>query len=280
MRYKKITVRIIPNDETASALIQDAMGERGFESFVDTDEGFEGYIQETLWDTARTMEGVEPCVGGVEMEWEAEDAPDEDWNATWEAEGFTPIEIDGRVRIRSTNHASDAGMEMEIVISPKMAFGTGHHETTRMITRWLMENEMAGKRVMDMGCGTGILGIVAWKRGAERVDAVDIDEWSVRNTLENAALNGAEINAWQGDARAVEEKRGEYDVFIANINRNILMAGMGLYAGSMRQGGVMVLSGFLEEDVEPLRKCCEAEGMEMVGSDGEGEWRMVVMRRL
>lgn len=278
MKYKKVTVRLTPMDETASALTQAEMGERGFECFVDTEEGFEGYIQETDWSES-TMAGIDTGVEDVGMEWEATDAPDEDWNATWEQEGFTPIEIDGRMRIRSTEHESDPKMEMEIVISPKLAFGTGHHETTRMIARWIMNNEMKGKRVMDMGCGTGILGIAAKKRGAESVDAVDIDEWSVRNTEENAALNGVGITAWEGGAETIEGKSEEYDIFIANINRNILMEGMSQYAKSLKRGGRMVLSGFLKDDIAPLEKRCSAEGLKKTGGDGEGEWRMMELTK-
>lgn len=265
-------------DETASALTQAEMGERGFECFVDTEDGFEGYIQETEWSES-TMAGIDTGVEDVGMEWEATDAPDEDWNARWEQEGFTPIEIDGRMRIRSTEHESDPKMETEIVISPKLAFGTGHHETTRMIARWIMNNEMKGKRVMDMGCGTGILGIAAKKRGAESVDAVDIDEWSVRNTEENAVLNGVEITAREGGAETIEGKSEEYDIFIANINRNTLMEGMSQYAKSLKRGGRMVLSGFLEDDMAPLEKRCSAEGLTKTGGDVDGEWRMMELTK-
>ncbi len=274
MRYKKVTVRLTPYDETASELAQAEMGERGFESFVDTEDGFEGYIQETFWND-RTMEGVEPGIEDVGMTWEAEDAPDEDWNATWEQESFTPIDVDGRLTIRGPEHPSNADAEMEVVINPELAFGSGHHQTTRMIARWLMDNEMEGRTVMDMGCGTGILGIVAKKRGAKRVDAVDIDEWSVKNTKTNAELNSVTINAWEGDASAVESKRDEYDVFIANINRNILMDGMGRYAKSIKTGGRLVISGFLEEDMETLRECCKENRLEYKGMDKDDVWRMM-----
>ncbi len=274
MRYKKITVRLTPYDETASELAQAEMGERGFESFVDTEDGFEGYVQETFWNDG-TMEGVEPGIEGVEMAWEAEDAPDEDWNATWEQESFTPIDVDGRLTIRGPEHPSNADAEMEVVIDPELAFGSGHHQTTRMIARWLMDNEMEGRTVMDMGCGTGILGIVAKKRGAERVDAVDIDEWSVKNTKANAELNGVTINAWEGDASAVENKKEEYDIFIANINRNILMDGMGRYAKSIKRGGKLVISGFLEEDMETLKESCKGNGLEYKGMDKDDVWRMM-----
>lgn len=274
MRYKKITVTLRPNDETASALAQAEMGERGFESFVDTPTGFEGYILAEAYD-ATTMAGVEPEVDGVTMEWMAEDAPDEDWNAEWEKTSFTPIDIDGRMTIRGTEHTPNPAAEVEVVIDPRLAFGTGHHETTRMMARWLLDHPLGGQTVMDMGCGTGVLAITAWKRGAAHVDAVDIDEWSVRNTETNAALNGAEISAKQGDARTLEGTSERYDLFIANINRNILLDGMALYAQSMRRGGRLIISGFMAEDMAPLTAECARRGLTRTGEAADGDWRMM-----
>ncbi len=274
MRYKKITVTLRPNDETASALAQAEMGERGFECFVDTPTGFEGYIQEEAYDET-TMEGVEPQVEGVTMEWEEEDAPDEDWNAEWEKTSFTPIDIDGRMTIRGTEHTPNPAAELEVVIDPRLAFGTGHHETTRMMARWLLNHPLDGLTVMDMGCGTGVLAITAWKRGAKHVDAVDIDEWSVRNTETNAGLNGAQIMATQGDAKTLEGTREKYDLFIANINRNILMDGMPLYAQSIKHGGRLIISGFLAEDMAPLTAECARHGLTRTGEAADGDWRMM-----
>lgn len=278
MRYKKVTVRLTPADETASALVQMELGERGFEAFVDNETGFEGYIQTSLYD-AETMTGVETGVAGVTMEWEAEDAPDADWNEEWERESFTPIDIDGRMTIRAPGHAQGPRDAVEILIDPRMAFGSGHHETTRMIARWLLGNDLRGKSVMDMGCGTGVLAIAAKKLGAARVTAVDIDEWSVCNAESNARLNGVEIEVRQGDASTPTEEEGGNDIFLANINRNILCAGMPHFAKSIRRGGTLVMSGFLADDVEPLRHCCAANSLTMEGTAEDGEWRMAWCRK-
>lgn len=278
MRYKKVTVRLTPVDETASALVQMELGERGFEAFVDNETGFEGYIQTSQYD-AETMTGVETGVAGVTMEWEAEDAPDADWNEEWERESFTPIDIDGRMTIRAPEHPQGPRDAVEILIDPRMAFGSGHHETTRMIARWLLRNDLRGKSVIDMGCGTGVLAIAAKKLGAARVTAVDIDEWSVRNAESNARLNGVEIEVRQGDASTPTEEEGGNDIFLANINRNILCAGMPHFAKSIRSGGTLVMSGFLADDVEPLRHCCAANSLTMEGTAEDGEWRIAWCRK-
>lgn len=278
MRYTKVTVRLTPMDETASALTQMELGERGFEAFVDNSTGFEGYIQTSQFG-AETMAGVETGVEGVTMAWEAEDAPDADWNEEWERESFTPIDIDGRMTIRAPGHPRGPRGAVEVLIDPQMAFGSGHHETTRMIARWLLDNDQRGKSVVDMGCGTGVLGIAAKKLGAARVTAVDIDEWSVRNAESNARLNGVEIEVRQGDAATPAEEEGSDDTLLANINRNVLLAGMPHFAKSIKRGGTLVMSGFLADDVEPLRHCCAANGLTMEGTAEDGEWRMAWCRK-
>lgn len=278
MRYTKVTVRLTPMDETASALTQMELGERGFEAFVDNSTGFEGYIQTSQFG-AETMAGVETGVEGVTMAWEAEDAPDADWNEEWERESFTPIDIDGRMTIRAPGHPRGPRGAVEILIDPQMAFGSGHHETTRMIARWLLDNDQRGKSVVDMGCGTGVLGIAAKKLGAARVTAVDIDEWSVRNAESNARLNGVEIEVRQGDAATPAEEEEPDDTLLANINRNVLLAGMPHFAKSIKRGGTLVMSGFLADDVEPLRHCCAANGLTMEGTAEDGEWRMAWCRK-
>lgn len=277
MRYKKVTVRLMPADEAASALVQMELGTRGFEAFVDNEMGFEGYIQTSQFDD-KTMEGVEPGVEGVAMEWEAEDAPDADWNEEWERESFTPIDIDGRMTIRAPGHPQTSTGAVEVLIDPRMAFGSGHHETTRMMARWLMDNDPRGASVMDMGCGTGVLGIAAKKLGAAHVSAVDIDEWSVRNAENNARLNGVEMDVRQGDATTLTEE-GRHDIFLANINRNILTEGMPHFAKSIKRGGTLAVSGFLADDVEALRNSGATNGLTMEGTAAEGEWRMAWFRK-
>ncbi len=285
MKYKKVTVRLMPNNEIAAALLMDEMGEAGFESFVETEVGFEGYIQEELWrdgEQENTMAAVSSEVIGSKVVWTVEDAPDEDWNAEWEKTGFTPIYVcDGRCVIHGPEETGKLGTEMDVIIDPKNAFGSGHHETTRMIVTWLMNTNMDGMRVMDMGCGTGVLGIVAALRGAAKVDASDIDEWSVDNTRENAQLNGMEekVTARKGGAETVADKEETYDLFIANIFREILTRDMHLYAAAIKRGGRLVVSGFLKEDVDAIKLAGEKNGLKSEHVESDGDWRMVVMRK-
>lgn len=282
MKYKKVTVRLRPNNEAASQLLMDAMGERGFESFLETDDGFEGYIQEKDWTEGDggTMDGLRPEIRGVRMEWEAEDAPDEDWNAEWEKTGYTPISIDGGRCVIHGPATERAASETDVVIDPRNAFGSGHHETTRMVVSRLMRMSVSGKRVMDMGCGTGVLGIVAAMRGAASVDAVDMDEWSVENTRYNATLNGMgdKVAARQGTSDGLDAE-AEYDIFIANIFREVILSGMRSYARATKRGGTVLLSGFLAADKEAIEAAARQQGLEPEGCEGDGEWRMCAFRK-
>ncbi len=279
MKYKKVTVTLRPNDEVARVLMQDAMGERGFESFLDTEIGFEGYIQEGFY-SEDCMVGLRPEIEGVEMTYEVEDVRDEDWNEAWEKTNFTPIEIDGRCVIRSTEHEERRDVEYEILINPEMAFGTGHHETTRMITHWLLTHNMTGERVLDMGCGTGVLGILAAKRGAERVLGVDIDEWSVRNTEKNIGLNGIEgMCVKEGGAEVLSDYRNEFSIVIANINRNILTRDMAQYVASLRRGGRMVLSGFYTADAKIIEAAAQEYGLRLTETAEDDDWQMMCFEK-
>lgn len=284
MKYKKVTVILRPNNEIASQLLMDAMGERGFESFMETDDGFEGYIQEDLWKEGgdgSTMENIKPEIKGVKMSWHAEDAPDEDWNAEWEKSGYTPIYISGGACVIHGPLTEGLGRELDIIIDPRNAFGSGHHETTRMMVEGIMETDMRGKNVMDMGCGTGVLGIASALRGASHVDALDIDEWSVKNTEDNATLNGVgdKVTAAKGSTEALDEVVEKYDVFIANIFREVIISGMASYASATKPGGIMMLSGFLTDDLKEIEAAGSRQGMEVIGHKNDGEWQMCVMRK-
>lgn len=279
MRYKKVTVRLRPRNDAAAQLLIDAMGERGFESFVETSDGFEGYIREEDW-TDGTMDGLRPEVRGVRMEWTADDVPDEDWNQEWEKTGYTPISIDGgRCVIHGPGHEK-AGTEIDVIIDPRNAFGSGHHETTRMIVGTLMKVDVEGKSVMDMGCGTGVLGIVAALRGAASVTSVDIDEWSVKNTRYNATLNGVgdKVTAVKGTSDSLADE-SRYDILIANIFREIILSGMGSYARATKAGGTILLSGFLATDREAIEEEARRHGLEPSSCAADGEWRMCVLRK-
>lgn len=287
MHYKKLTVSLSPNDHTASDLLQAELGDFGFEAFVDTPDGFEGYVQDTLFDP-ESLNHLNPMVDCVTIKWELADVPDQNWNQEWERTGFTPIEVDGgRCVVRSTEHQAYPQAILEIIICPEMAFGSGHHQTTQMILKWIMDTQLNDAVVLDMGCGTGVLAIGMLKLGARGAVAIDIDEWSVRNTIKNAALNGVHLNAMQGDAQLLETDTmvGRFDVVVANINRNILLADMARYVAAMKPKAQskLTLSGFYEADAEDIIKCANALGLSLCTkqtlSDGQNDWCMLSFKR-
>lgn len=278
MKYKRLVVRLEPNDEAASAILQAQLGAMGFESFVETDAGFEGYVQCDLFDEAG-LQGLDPMVEGVAMECEIADADDRNWNEEWEKSGFTPIDIDGRLVIRSTEHEPRPDVETEVLIDPEMAFGTGHHETTRMLLRWILDTDFSGRDVLDMGCGTAVLAILMLKRGAKSAVGIDIDDWSVRNSEKNAALNGVRVDVRHGDAALLDSLAGRFDAMIANINRNILVRDMPAYAQSLRPGALMAVSGFYLSDADAVQDAAVACGLTPEGRAEENGWQMMTFRK-
>lgn len=202
----------------------------------------------------------------------------QNWNALWE-QNFTPVDVDGRILIRAPFHASQPGYELEVVVMPRMAFGSGHHATTCLVASALCDLSLTGKRGLDMGCGTGVLAIVAAKRGAATVDAVDIDEWAEANCRENAAANGLaeRIVPMLGDAGRIAGRK--YDFIAANINRNILTMDMPAYAEALDTGGDLLMSGFLEEDVPVIEARARACGLDPVEVRMRDGWAMVHVKK-
>ena len=199
---------------------------------------------------------------------------EQNWNAVWERD-FEPVEVDGRLRIRAPFHAPVAAGGREVVVTPRNAFGTGHHATTWLMARELLDLPVAGRRGLDLGSGTGVLAIVAAQCGAARVDAVDIDDWAEASCRENAAANGVaeRIEPLLGDVRCVAGRR--YDFIVANINRNILLEALPACATMLQPGGVLLLSGFLEADVPVLTAAAAAGGLRHTATRARDEWRLL-----
>ena len=244
-----------------------------FESFKQEGPTLKAYIpQEKLGDCKEEVDRLlaSYAVEGVRYI----SIESQNWNALWES-NFTPVDVDGKLYIRAPFHAPAPEGVMEVVIMPKMSFGTGHHATTCLVSGYLMELALAGKRGLDMGSGTGVLAIVAVKCGAEAVDAVDIDTWADENCRENIASNGVadRITPILGAARAIAGR--SYDFIAANINRNILVGDMAAYVGAMNAGADLVMSGFLEADIPIIRSAAEAEGLLFVSSRLRDGWAAV-----
>ena len=244
-KYVGYTFKVAPKELGTEILIAQ-LGLANFESFVETEDGVQAYIQEGDW-TEDILADIQILSSSeFEISYELELIEQVNWNSEWE-KNFEQIEVDGKVSIRAPFH-ENPNLEFDIVIEPKMSFGTGHHETTHMMIQQLLDMDLSEKKTLDMGCGTGILAIFAEMRGAKPIDAIDIDSWCYENTLENVERNGCEfISSYEGDATLLKGKH--YDVIIANINRNILLNDMQAYMDSLNEGGTILFSGFYKEDI-------------------------------
>ena len=245
------------------------LGSLGFESFTETDEGISGYIQKQDWKK-ELLESVQILQSDeVNFEFVIEEIEQVNWNEEWE-KNFEPIQVEEKVSIRAPFH-DNPGLDYDIVIEPKMSFGTGHHETTHLMIEHLLELDLTEKTVLDMGCGTGILAIFAEMRGARSVDAIDIDPWCYENSVENVVRNNcARIRVFEGDVRLLNEQ--EYDLIIANINRNILLSDMSGYVNCLNEGGVLLLSGFYSEDIDKIDSCALNLGLKLVNKKERNNW--------
>ena len=273
MKYFEVTFTTEPCNEIVTDVISAMAGEIGFESFVEWEKGVQAYIQQSLFDEEALKGMVSDFpLPDTYITYTIQEAEDKDWNEEWEKNFFQPIVIGDRCCIHSTFHKDTPKTEYEILINPQMAFGTGHHETTSSIICELLDADLQGKSVLDMGCGTSILAILASMRGANPVTAIDIDDWCVNNSRDNIALNGiTNITVELGDANLLEG-RAPFDVIIANINRNILLADMPQYAACMHSGSELYMSGFYLEDIPAIREKAESLGMTFVHHREKNNW--------
>lgn len=276
MKYFEFTFHTTPCTETVNDVLAAILGDAGFESFVEREGGLTAYIQQSLCEEAAIQAALEEFpLPDTAITYAFVEAEDKDWNEEWEKNFFQPIVIGNRCVIHSTFHQDVPQAEYDIVINPQMAFGTGHHETTSLIIGELLESELDGKSLLDMGCGTSILAILARMRGATPCLAIDIDEWCVRNSLENIELNGVtDITVEEGDASALKGK-GPFDVVIANINRNILLADMQQYVACMHAGSELYMSGFYVDDIPVIREEAERNGLTLVHQQEKNRWAAV-----
>lgn len=250
--YIEYHFKITPMQPGADILIAE-LGEVGFESFVEEDKGVLAYIQKEDWSVDIINDAQIIGNSRFEIQYDYKEIEQENWNATWE-ENFQPILVDGVCVVRAPFHKRQ-NSTYDIVIEPKMSFGTGHHETTHMMLQHILELNFEGKSVLDMGCGTGVLAILSAMRGAKPVDAIDIDNWCYLNAKENVARNGMDfIDVYEGDANLLGGR--SYDVIIANINRNILLKDIPMYVKCLSPHGVLLLSGFYVQDLNLITEAC------------------------
>ena len=307
MKYFEVSCEIRPFSEDAADVLSAQLAEIGFESFSQTESGLLAYIQQSAWNEDEMRQVVRNfCLPEVEIRYTKAEAPDEDWNQVWEEEGFQPIIIpseegqeEALIVVHDVKHTNVPPAQYDIVITPRLAFGTGSHSTTRLILRTLARLDLKGKDVIDAGTGTGILAIMAMKRGASYVFAYDIDEWSVENAKDNLLLNHIQTlsnSPLKGEKQKVSPLRGglegsvavvcgdssvlerqaKADLLIANINRNILFEDLPRFAASVKKGGRMILSGFYRQDIQPLAEAASQLGFSLLKTENEGDWAMLL----
>ena len=276
MKYIEVTFTM---DDTGlfRDLLVDTLGNEGpYESFVETGDGLKAYVPLSAYDPRWLAEAVKAFP--VALRYEVCEMEDKDWNEEWER-GHQAVLVQserGSVWVRAPFHPRRDDVDYELVIEPKMSFGTAHHPTTYMMLCYVAELEMAGRRVLDMGCGTAVLAILAKKRGAAYVEGIDVDEWAWRNAQENMEANGVEVTLRLGDASSLQ---GSFDIIIANINRNILLADMPRYVEHLAAGGTLLLSGFYQADIEALRDKAASPGMTLASSKERDGWAAIELRK-
>lgn len=262
--------------QTAKDLLADALGEVGFESFEETQQGLKAYIPAENFDEQHLKEVLKNIpIQEINLTYQLEDMEDKNWNETWENAGFPPIDIDEQLIIYDAKSAFVPATDHKIYIGieARQAFGTGNHQTTRMMISMLLQLRLSEKRVLDCGCGTGILSIAASKLGASKVIGYDIDEWSVNNTLHNATMNNVtNLEVFHGNAQVLSHVSGLFDVVLANINRNILLQDMTSFVELMSPGAILLLSGFYEADANLLIEKATQLGLVERNRKTEDDW--------
>ena len=255
--------------EIGTEILIAELGFVGFESFVENEQGFTAYIQKGDWhaDILKDIPLLE--ASEFDISFTIEEVAQTNWNAEWE-KNFEPIQVDDLVSIRAPFH-ENPHLQYDIVIEPKMSFGTGHHETTHMMVQHLLELDLSGKKTLDMGSGTGILAIFAEMKGAQPIDAIDIDPWCYENSVENVARNNCKhISLYEGDASLLVGKH--YEVIIANINRNILLNDMEVYVNCLDAKGTLLLSGFYKEDIPMIDEEVQKYGLQLEKTINRNNW--------
>jgi ribosomal protein L11 methyltransferase len=271
MNYIELVFTLITDEDFHQDLLIGTLGEIGFDTFEETDFGFKAYIESSKFIQEELNNQLTDFHDLFSFSYEVNLIPQKNWNEVWES-NFEPIEIKDQVYVRANFHPVKPEFKYEIVIDPKMAFGTGHHQTTAMIMEYLLETDVKGKDILDMGCGTGILAILASKLGAKDLIAIDNDEVCYESTLENSQLNHIQnIEALCGSKEAIPDQ--EFDIILANINRNILIDQMAEYATVLKPEGYIFFSGFYEDpDLEIINEEARRHGLKYISHKKKAQW--------
>lgn len=276
MDYTEVKISINPYSEQYAEIITALLAEIGFDSFAEFDKGLLAYIPNQKYNKEVLSQTISELTLDSDISYTSSAIKSMNWNEEWE-KNFSPISIGEHCYIRAPFHEPKSGFKIEIVIEPKMAFGTGHHETTWLVTNELFNINLKGKKLLDMGCGTGILAIAAEKLGAKHITAIDNDTWAYKNAKENIAANSCNnVNVILGDASSINST---YDIILANINLNILLADMGGYIKSLEHNGLLIMSGILVSDIETLKTAAERHGLTFIESKTRNKWALVITQK-
>lgn len=280
MKYTEVTITLSQTDPYRDMLVY-SLGEEGpYDSFDETPQGLKAYVPTDQYDAAflqQCLDEVRALDATLQCTFQVADLPDKDYNEAWE-KAHQPVLVEGFCYVRAPFHQPRADVKYDIVIEPKMSFGTAHHATTYLMLSLLEAEEVEGRRVLDMGSGTGVLAILAAKKGASYVEAIDVDEWAFRNAQENFACNGVDVTPLHGDAALLTPDK-HFDLILANINRNILLRDMPAYAAVLNPGGTLLLSGFFEHDVDALREKAESLGLRLRQQRTRNDWTALRLER-
>ena len=268
MNYLEVSIANFTGFDPEIVIAQ--LADLGFESFTETDSGIQGFIREDMYHEEPVIAYLQKVSDEHGLSYSFEKIAEQNWNAIWES-AYEPVIIAGKCRVRAPFHPPLAGMAYEIMIEPRMSFGTAHHETTSLMLEYIMLEEVPGKRVLDMGCGTGVLAILAHKMQAASVVAIDNDEWAFANAVDNMEKNEA------GAVKVIQGAGGDipgpsYDLIIANINRNVLLGDIPLYSEVLNSNGTLLMSGFYEQDLEQIIAAAEKSGLHFVNHKTDNKW--------
>lgn len=275
--YVALRVEAEPCDENITDLLAAFLADVEFETFEPDETGLTAYVRKDRYSREAAAAALRDFPIPCRLELSEKEIEGEDWNSEWERNYFKPIDIDGKVVVRSSFHSDYPRNPIEIIIDPKMAFGTGHHATTAGMTRMLLKADLQGKRVIDMGTGTGILAILAKKLGAGETTGIDIDEFAVENARENGELNNVEAEWLAGDDRELAGLKPA-DVFLANINLNVITGNLEKYVASIKPGGIIFLSGFLQSDRDAIMAAAEANSLRLISESVDSGWQTMAFR--
>jgi len=277
MEYVCVSFTVNPA-EPGSEILASALSEENFESFVHNDTGFEAFIQQPLFNET-ILQNLSQQYPQIKFTHSIQKIKNQNWNEVWE-KSFSPVIIENYCTIRAPFHPAPTPPLLDIIIEPKMSFGTGHHQTTWLMSKALFGLNLSNKSVLDVGCGTGILSIIAKKLGAQHVIGIDIDEWSIENSRENRKANGYRkeaIDFYQGTINSIENDT--FDVMLANINKNILLKEISKYAAHLNPSGILLISGFFDTDSPELIAAAEKTALKNTGKELKNEWAMLSFQK-